>query len=43
MTNSQRILLRLALLIATTAALGLAWWGWQVGDAGMLLLGTPLC
>lgn len=40
--NHARLLLATTLLTAA-GALALAWWGWQVGDAGLLLLGSRLC
>jgi hypothetical protein len=35
--------LRLAALLALAGALSLVWWGWQVADASLLLLGSRLC
>lgn len=43
MTSSKRLPIVLAALTAIAIALGLAWWGWQVSDPGMLLFGTRLC
>ncbi|WP_283101627.1 MULTISPECIES: hypothetical protein [Halomonadaceae] len=40
---SQARLVRLAAATLTAGALALAWWGWQMADAGMLLLGMRLC
>ena len=42
MTHGYRLLILSAALTAA-GALALAWWGWQAGDAGLLLLGSRLC
>lgn len=43
MMPSRRLPIFLAALTAIAIALGLAWWGWQISDPGMLLFGTRLC
>jgi|AntRauTorcE11898_2_1112593.scaffolds.fasta_scaffold37570_2 DNA-binding transcriptional regulator of glucitol operon len=41
MTHHHLILM--VALIALAGATALGWWGWQVADAGLLLLGSRLC
>ncbi|MDR5863693.1 hypothetical protein QC758_12035 [Halomonas campisalis] len=40
---TRLVLIRLAAAALTVAALVLGWWGWQVADASLLLLGSRLC
>ncbi len=40
---TRRHLIPIVASIGAAAATALAWWGWQVADAGLLLLGSRLC
>ncbi|SFU73188.1 hypothetical protein [Halomonas korlensis] len=40
---TRRHFIPIAALLGTAAATALAWWGWQVADASLLLLGSRLC
>ncbi|WP_276208181.1 hypothetical protein [Halomonas sp. NO4] len=40
---TRLFLARLAAALLAAGVLTLAWWGWQVGDASLLLLGSRLC
>lgn len=34
---------KLAALVALAGVLALVWWGWQIADASLILLGFQLC
>jgi len=40
---TRRALAWLAAALTAGGALALAWWGWQVSDASLILLGSRLC
>ncbi|WP_276308784.1 hypothetical protein [Billgrantia endophytica] len=43
MSHVQRRLFKLTAAALVAGALSLVWWGWQMADASMLLLGMRLC
>lgn len=42
MTHSRKLLI-LSAMLGGAALLALTWWGWQISDASLLLLGARLC